>query len=310
MDDLLREFLTETGEHLDTVDVELVRFEQDPNNESILRNIFRLVHTIKGTCGFLGLSRLEAVAHAAKSLEGGVTTLRDLGTEGLENYDVQLKRAINRGVIPGPRLITTTRALVATGSYAPRRSTYSFDPPQGAEEATGVEGVARAVRSQIGLGADWIKVYSDFSWGPNGKALPTFGDAELRSIVETARDAGRPVAAHAMTPEGIRRAVNAGVETIEHGDEGTPEVFRLMKAKGVALCPTLATAEAYETYFSGWIKGKMPRNAELVKKQKSFKAALEAGQVPGHAQAQRIPERVAAGHAHVSVGWPRRVHSV
>jgi imidazolonepropionase-like amidohydrolase len=224
-----------------------------------------------------GFRMAEAVAHAAKSLEGGVTTLRDLGTEGLENFDVQLKRAINRGVVPGPRLITTTRAIVATGSYAPRRSTYAFDPPQGAEEATGVEGVARAVRNQIGLGADWIKVYADFSWGPNGKALPTFSDAELRSIVETARDAGRPVAAHAMTPDGIRRAVNAGVETIEHGDEGTLEVFRLMKAKGVAFCPTLATAEAYETYFSGWVKGKMPRNAELVKKQKSFKAALDAG---------------------------------
>src|SRR5918993_3619728 len=70
MDDLLREFLTETGEHLDTVDVELVRFEQDPNNETILGNIFRLVHTIKGTCGFLGLPRLEALAHAAETLMG------------------------------------------------------------------------------------------------------------------------------------------------------------------------------------------------------------------------------------------------
>jgi imidazolonepropionase-like amidohydrolase len=224
-----------------------------------------------------GFRMAEAVAHAARSLEGGVTTLRDLGTEGLDNYDVQLKRAISRGVVPGPRLITTTRAIVALGAYGPRRSSYAFDPPQGAEEASGIDGVVRAVRNQVGLGADWIKVYADFSWGPGGKAMPTFSEEELRALVAAARDAGRPVAAHAMTPEGMRRAVVAGVETIEHGDEGTAEVFRLMKQKGVAFCPTLATAEAYETYFSGWVKGSMPRNAELVKKQRSFKAALDAG---------------------------------
>jgi imidazolonepropionase-like amidohydrolase len=224
-----------------------------------------------------GYRMVEAVAHARKTLEAGVTTERDLGTEGVANFDVQLKRAISRGLVPGPRLLVVTRAIVATGAYGPRRSSYSFDPPQGAEEATGVEGVARAVRSQIGFGADWIKVYADYSWGPNGQAMATFSQEEMNALVAAARDAGRPVAAHAMTAEGMRRAVLAGVETIEHGDEGTPEVFRLMKQKGVALCPTLATAEAYEMYFSGWIKGKMPRNAELVKKQKSFKAALDAG---------------------------------
>ena len=224
-----------------------------------------------------GYRMAEAIAHAQKTLEAGVTTERDLGTEGMAANDVQLKRAIARGVVPGPRLVVVTRAIVATGAYGPRRSAYAFDPPQGAEEATGVQGVATAVRNQIGQGADWIKVYADYSWGPNGKAMATFSQEELNAMVATARDAGRPVAAHAMTPEGMRRAVLAGVETIEHGDEGTPEVFRLMKQKGVALCPTLATAEAYEMYFSGWVKGRMPRNAELVKKQQSFKAALDAG---------------------------------
>lgn len=224
-----------------------------------------------------GFRMAEAIAHAQKTLEAGVTTERDLGTEGMAANDVQLKRAIARGVVPGPRLIVVTRAIVATGAYGPRRSAYSFDPPQGAEEATGVQGVATAVRNQIGQGADWIKVYADYSWGPNGKAMATFSQEELNAMVATAKDAGRPVAAHAMTPEGMRRAVLAGVETIEHGDEGTPEVFRLMKQKGVALCPTLATAEAYEMYFGGWVKGKMPRNAELVKKQQSFRAALDAG---------------------------------
>ncbi len=224
-----------------------------------------------------GIRMARAIAHARVTLEAGVTTERDLGTEGMSDFDVQLKRAINRGIVPGPRLIVVTRAIVATGAYGPSRANYSFDPGQGAEEATGVEGVARAVRNQIGHGADWIKVYADYSWGPGGKAMPTFSLEELQSMVQTAKDAGRPVAAHAMTPEGMRRAALAGVETIEHGDNGTPEVFRLMRQKGIALCPTLATAEAYETYFGGWVKGTMPRNAELVKKQQSFKAALDAG---------------------------------
>jgi imidazolonepropionase-like amidohydrolase len=224
-----------------------------------------------------GIRMAEAIAHARATLEAGITTERDLGTEGMSDFDVQLKRAIARGIVPGPRLIVVTRAIVATGAYGPQRTRYSFDPPQGAEEATGVEGAARVVRNQIGHGADWIKVYADYSYGPDGTTLPTFSEDELRSMVQTARDAGRPVAAHATTAEGMRRAVVAGVETIEHGDEGTPEVFRLMKQKGVALCPTIAASEAYAKYFAGWVKGSMPRNADLVQKQKSFKAALDAG---------------------------------
>ena len=218
-----------------------------------------------------------AVAHAGATLRAGITTERDLGTEGAGNADVQLKRAIDDGLVPGPRLITVTRAIVATGSYGPQRKSYSFDPGQGAEEATGTEEVARVVRHQVAQGADWIKVYADYRWGPNGEALPTFSQAELDALVAAARDAGRPVAAHAVTPEGIRRAVLAGVETIEHGDTGTPEVFRLMKKHGVALCPTVATAEAYAGYFDGWVKGQMPPNAELTAKRAAFRAALDAG---------------------------------
>jgi imidazolonepropionase-like amidohydrolase len=219
----------------------------------------------------------EAVAHAAATLRAGITTTRDLGTEGAFDGDVQLKRAINRGIVPGPRIIAVTRAIVATGSYGPRRSGYAFDPPQGGEEATGVEEIARVVRSQIGHGADWVKVYADYSWGPNGESRPTFTLEELRAAVETARDAGRPVAAHAMTAEGMRRAVLAGVETVEHGDQGTPEVFRLMKQKGVALCPTIAADEAYAQYFSHWVKGRDAPTAALKTKRASFKAALDAG---------------------------------
>lgn len=199
----------------------------------------------------LGQRMVRAVASAATTLRAGITTERDLGTEGAFDYDVQLKRAIDNGVVPGPRIIAVTRAIVATGSYGPRRTDYSFDPGQGAEEASGVEEIARVVRSQIGHGADWLKVYADYRWGPRGEGRPTFSQAELTTLVETANSSGRQVAAHATTAEGMRRAVMAGVETIEHGDDGTREVFKLMRKKGVALCPTLATSEAYAQYFEG-----------------------------------------------------------
>ncbi|MFN8651821.1 MAG: amidohydrolase family protein [Gemmatimonadales bacterium] len=224
-----------------------------------------------------GIRMARAVAAARATLEAGITTERDLGTEGMSDFDVQLRRAITQGIVPGPRLLVVTRAIVATGAYGPSRTRYAFDPPQGAEEATGPEAIARVVRSQIGHGADWVKLYADYGWGPGGEIRPTFTEEELHAAVETAKDAGRPVAAHAMTPEGMRRAIMAGVETIEHGDKGTPEIFRLMKEKGVALCPTVATSEAYETYFAGWVKGRMPPNAELQQKRKSFQAALDAG---------------------------------
>jgi imidazolonepropionase-like amidohydrolase len=223
-----------------------------------------------------GLRMARAVASAAATLHAGITTERDLGTEGAFNYDVQLKRAIEQGIVPGPRLITVTRAIVATGSYGPRRSDYSFEPGQGAEEASGAEEIARVVRRQIGYGADWIKVYADYRWGPGGEARPTFSQDELNVLVATARGSGRPVAAHATTPEGMRRAVLAGVETVEHGDDGTPEVFRLMRQRGVALCPTIAAAEAYAEYFDGWKRGQEPP-AALVAKRASFRAALDAG---------------------------------
>lgn len=224
-----------------------------------------------------GIRMARAVAHARASIDAGITTERDLGTEGMADFDVQLKRSIAQGIVPGPRLIVVTRAIVATGAYGPSRADYAFDPPQGAEEATGAEGIARVVRSQVGHGADWIKVYADYRWGPGGEAQPTFTQEELRVLVETANGAGRPVAAHAATPEGMRRAVLAGVETIEHGDAGTPEVFRLMKQRGVALCPTIAASEAYATYFDGWVKGKAPPTPDLVQKRRSVRAALDAG---------------------------------
>jgi imidazolonepropionase-like amidohydrolase len=221
----------------------------------------------------LALRVARATNHARETLRAGFTTVRDLGTEGAGYADVGLKRAIAQGIIPGPRMIVTTRAIVATGSYGPRY-TGDVDLPQGAEEAD-AGSLARVVRDQIGRGADWIKVYADYRWGPNGETRPTFTLDELRQIVDVARSSGRPVVAHASTAEGMRRATLAGVETIEHGDAGTPEVFRLMKEHDVALCPTVAAGDALLRY-RGWKAGD-PEPPRIAEKRASVRAALDAG---------------------------------
>jgi imidazolonepropionase-like amidohydrolase len=209
----------------------------------------------------LSLRVARATNHLRSELMAGFTTLRDLGTEGAGYADVGLKQAVNQGIIPGPRLLVTTRAIVATGSYGPKGYAPEWDVPQGAEEADGVDSLTRIVRSQIGKGADWIKVYADYRWGAGGAAHATFTLEELKLAVEVAKSAGIPVAAHSTSTEGSRRAILAGVETIEHGDGLTPELFRLMKERSVALCPTLAVASG----------------ANIEKKKVVFKQALEAG---------------------------------
>jgi imidazolonepropionase-like amidohydrolase len=224
----------------------------------------------------LGERVARATVHLARTLEAGFTTLRDLGTEGAAYADVGLRQAIEKGVIPGPRLITTTRAIVMKGSYAPRGFATEWDIPQGAEEASGLEDLSRIVRDQIRHGAEWIKIYADYRWGPNGEARPAFTEDEIRRVVEIASSSGRPVVAHASTAEGMRRAVVAGVRTIDHGDNGTPEVFRLMAERGVALCPTLAAGDATAQY-GGWRKGIDPEPARFAQKRASFRAAVAAG---------------------------------
>ena len=185
----------------------------------------------------------RATNHLRNTLLAGFTTIRDLGTEGAGYADVGLKQAVEQGIIPGPRLLVVTRAIVATGSYGPKGYAAEWRVPQGAEEADG-DSLIRVVRDQIGHGADWIKVYADYRWSPANQAASTFSLEELKLIVDTARSSGRAVSAHSTTPEGMRRAVLAGVETIEHGSNGTPEVFQLMKEHGVALIPTLAATGA------------------------------------------------------------------
>ena len=222
----------------------------------------------------LALRVARATVGARRTLEAGFTTLRDLGTEGGGDADVGLKQAIDRGIIPGPRLLVATRGIVATGSYGP--GGFTFDAPQGAEEADGIDGVTRVVRSQIKHGADWLKVYADAGWGPAGETTPTFTTRELEALVETAHSSGRLVTAHARFPLGIERAVRAGVTTIEHGDSLTPAIITLLKERGVAICPTLTASEAGFVR-NGWRKGIDSMPADIALKHRSFRAALAGG---------------------------------
>jgi len=209
----------------------------------------------------LALRIARATNHLRNTLLAGFTTIRDLGTEGAGYADVGLKQAVNQGIIPGPRMFVVTRAIVASHTYGPKGYAPEWDVPQGAEEVSGVEEMARVVRDQIGKGADWVKLYADYRFGNGGAAHATFTLEELKIAVDIAHSAGVPVAAHASSTEGMRRAILAGVDTIEHGDGGTPEIFQMMKEHGTALCPTLAVVS--------------PANAE--KKKAVFQQALKAG---------------------------------
>ena len=223
----------------------------------------------------LGLRTARAVAHARATLDAGFTTIRDLGTEGAGFADVGVRDAINLGVIPGPRVFASTRAIVATGAYGPA----GFDPrwtmPKGAQPADGVAGVRRAVREQIAAGADWVKFYADYRRVPGGPSTPTFSDAEVAAIIDEAHTAGRPVSAHATTDAAIRRAVLAGVDTIEHGTHASGSTLRLMAERGVALCPTLAASEAMAIY-SGWTPGS-PDDNRITQTRELMRRALASG---------------------------------
>lgn len=220
---------------------------------------------------------IEAVLHCERTLMAGFTLLRDLGTEGAGYADISVQRAIREGLIPGPRLQVATLAIVATASYGPGPAGFAPDLilPKGGQEASGEAEILKAVREQIGHGADWVKVYADYRHGVSG-TVPTFSLAELRTLVEEAHSAGRPVSSHATTPEGMRRSTLAGVETIEHGYGGTEEVFRLMAQHGVAFLPTLTAEEAYAEYFEGYKQGQ-PLTAGMQQALGAFKAALAAG---------------------------------
>ncbi len=218
---------------------------------------------------------IEAVRHCEKTLLAGFTTIRDLGTEGAGYADVGLRRALDEGLVPGPRLLVATRAIVATASYGPGPFGFAdnFETPKGAQEASGIPEVLKAVREQIGHGADWVKVYADYRRG-GGPSMPTFSLDELKALVEEAHSANKPVSSHASTPEGMRRSVLAGVETIEHGYGGTDEVFKLMAERNVAFYPTLTAVESSAEYSGAYKRGGPPSRSMEQAKQ-AFQSALK-----------------------------------
>ena len=217
----------------------------------------------------------RAVNHAKATLMAGFTTVRDLGTEGAMYDDVGLKTSIEKNIIQGPRMIISTRAIVATGSYGPKLSADN-ESAIGAAAADGEEGLVKEIRTQIGKGADFIKIYADYRWGMNKEAQPTFTLDELKKAVEVTQSSGRKLVVHAVTPEAMKRATLAGVATIEHGDKGTEEVFKLMKEKQVALCPTLSAGESVLQY-GGWKKGVDKELQRITDKKKSFQLAIKTG---------------------------------
>lgn len=223
----------------------------------------------------LSLRTARAVVQAKATLMAGFTSERDLGTEGAGYADVGLKQAITQGVISGPRMVVSTRAIVAKGAYGPKGFEPGVEAPLGAEEASGIDDIVRVVRSQVAAGADVVKLYADYRWRPGEESRPTFSQAELKAAVEAAHDAGRPVAVHAATAEGMRRSVAAGADTIEHGDGGTPEIFKAMKERGMFFCPTLAAGDAIARY-RGW-NGADPKPASVAEGPKAFGFARQAG---------------------------------
>lgn len=220
------------------------------------------------------LRAIRGSVMAKRNLMAGFTTIRDLGSEGAEYADVAVKQSIEHGITIGPRMLVAGKAIVATGSYGPKGFHPDFDVPLGAEPADGND-LIRVVRDQIGKGADFIKVYADYRWGPNKEAMPTFSIEELKLIVETAKSSGRDVVAHASTNEGMRRATLAGVISIEHGTDASDDVLKLMKERNVALCPTLAATYSI-TRYRGW-DGKSAEPEEIKAKRASFDRAIKNG---------------------------------
>lgn len=226
---------------------------------------------------------IEAVQHVHDTLMAGFTALRDLGTEGAGYADVDVQRAINEGMIPGPHMFVATRATIASHCYGPGPMGFrtDMDLPQGGIPVSGRAQMLDAVRDQAGHGADWIKIYADYHCGKSKGSVPTFTQEELNAGVEAAHSLGLPVSVHSTTPEGMRRSVLAGVDTVEHGFGGTPEVFALMKQHNVAYLPTLEAVAAYAQYFENWKPGDPPTDA-MKQSAHAFKLAMDAGVTIGN----------------------------
>lgn len=226
---------------------------------------------------------MKAARHANDTLQAGFTTLRDLGTEGVDYADVGIKRALDEGVIAGPRLLVATRAIVATASYGPAERNYRPDMelPYGAQQATGEDEATKAVREQAAHGADWIKIYADYRTGVDGSTRPTFTLDEMKAMVKAAHVTGRKVAAHAANDDAIRMAVLAGVDTIEHGYGASEATFKLMIAHRTAYIPTLTATEATSEYFQHYVHGDA-LTPSMQKAARAFRLARKLGVTIGN----------------------------
>jgi imidazolonepropionase-like amidohydrolase len=224
-----------------------------------------------------------AVRHAQDTLQAGFTTVRDLGTEGAGYDDVGIKRAIEEGVVPGPRMFVATRAIVASFSYGPAERSYrpDMDIPYGAQGVTGVDEMVKAVREQAAHGADWIKLYADYRSGPDGSTRPTLTLEEMKAAVASAHVSGRKVAVHASSDEGIRNAVLAGADTIEHGYGASEATFRLMVERHTAYVPTLTAPEAISEYFQHYVRGGSP-TPSMQQAERAFRLARRLGVTIGN----------------------------
>ncbi|WP_233842407.1 amidohydrolase family protein [Dyella sp. 2HG41-7] len=231
----------------------------------------------------LSYRTIEAVQHVHDTLMAGFTALRDLGTEGAGYSDVDVQRAIDNGLIPGPHLFVATRATIAAHCYGPGPLGFrtDIDLPQGGIPVSGTAEMIDAVRDQAAHGADWIKIYADYHCGKSKGSVPTFTQEELNAGVEAAHSLGLPVSVHSTTPEGMRRAILAGVDTVEHAYGATKETFALMKQHNVAYIPTLEAETAYSEYFHGWKPGAPPTD-DMQQAAHAFKLALESGVTIGN----------------------------
>jgi imidazolonepropionase-like amidohydrolase len=220
-----------------------------------------------------------ATVNAKRILSWGFTTIRDIETEGAGYADVDVKKAIERGVIPGPRMQVATRAMDVTGAYPLHGYAPNVVVPKGVQEVDGPVGARRAVREQIYHGADWIKVYSDRTYQvmPNGVLddIPTFTLEELRAVVDETHRQRHKVASHAMALQGVHNSVEAGVDSIEHGNYIADEDLRTMVQKGIWYVPTIYVGE----YVA---EGRAAAGAPVWKQmgeihEKTFRRALKAG---------------------------------
>src|SRR5215210_3202485 len=218
---------------------------------------------------------IRATAAARVALMNGFTTIRDLETEGAMYADVDLKTAIARGIVPGPRMFVATRAMAPTGMYPLLGYSWELKMPEGVQVVDGPEDIRKAVREEARFGADWIKFYSDrrYYLGPDGRlrSWVNFTDEELKMMVSEAHRLGKKVAAHAIGWDGIDAALRAGVNSIEHGDGLTDDLIDRMIAQKVYWCPTIYVG----VYVASGRGGIWPKMVDL--ERIAFGKALKKG---------------------------------